>query len=382
MPRPIPTAALALALCAGATPAAAQAPTPAPPPPRTHRLMPSPATVAWGYYDAHATPVLRVASGDVVTVGTLITSTPERLEGAGVRPDDVEPALRAITRTVTDKGPGGHILTGPIYVAGADSGDVLEVRIQRIDLAIPYAYNAFGATSGFLPEDFGYARMRIVPLDAKAGVAHFAPGIDVPLRPFFGSIGVAPPAAMGRVNSAPPGIHAGNLDNKALVAGTTLYIPVHAPGALLEIGDGHAAQGNGEVDITALETSLVGTFQLVVRKNLHLTWPRAETPTHWIAMGIDRDLVRATKIAVREAIAFLMTEKGLTHDDAYMLTSVAGDVEVTQLVDGTVGVHVLIPKQIFTARGARDAAGVRAPAASGTRRATPARMPALTTPRP
>ncbi|MEP6733582.1 MAG: acetamidase/formamidase family protein [bacterium] len=309
--------------------------------------MPTPETVAWGFYDAAAKPVLTVKSGDVLVVGTLLTSSPTRLEGAGVAPADVEQSLRDIYAKVTNKGPGGHILTGPIFVTGADSGDVLEVRIRKIDLAIPYAYNAFGGKSGFLPEDYGYSKMKIIPLDAKTGVAHFAPGIDVPLAPFFGSIGVAPPAKSGRVNSAPPGIHAGNLDNKEFVAGTTLYIPVHTAGALLEIGDGHAGQGNGEVDITALETSLVGTFQLVVRKDMHLTWPRGETPTHWIAMGTDSSLVVATKTAVRQAIDFLVREKGLSKDDAYMLTSVACDVDVTQLVDGTVGVHVMIPKKLF-----------------------------------
>ena len=185
-------------------------------------------------------------------------------------------------------------------------------------------------------------------------VAHFAPGIDVPLHPFFGSIGVAPPGAMGRVNSAPPGIHAGNLDDKAFVAGTILYIPVHTKGALLEIGDGHAGQGNGEVDITALETSLVGTFQVIVRKDMHLTWPRGETPTHWITMGADTSLVQATKTAVRQAIDFLVHDKGLSKDDAYMLTSVACDVEITELVDGNVGVHVMIPKRIFTASRALE----------------------------
>ena len=318
------------------------------PAPAMHRLMPSPTTVAWGYYDAAASPVLRIRSGDELEVGTLITSSPQRLEGAGVAPKDVEQSLRDIHAQVTNKGPGGHILTGPIYVAGADSGDVLEVRIKKIDLAIPYAYNAFGPNRGFLPEDFGYAKMKIIPLDAAHGVAHFGPGIDIPLRPFFGSIGVAPPASSGRLNSAPPGRHAGNLDNKELVAGTVLFIPVSTPGALLEIGDGHAGQGNGEVDITALETSLVGTFQVIVRKDMHLNWPRAETPTHWITMGTDTSLVIATKTAVREAIDFLMTEKGLSHDDAYMLTSVACDVEVTELVDGNVGVHVMIPKRIFT----------------------------------
>lgn len=316
----------------------------------THRLMPSPATVAWGFYDAAATPVLTVRSGDRLVVGTLITSSPARLEGAGVAPAAVEQSLRDIYAKVTNKGPGGHILTGPIFVTGADSGDVLEVRIEHIDLAIPYAYNAFGATSGFLPEDYKYSRMRIIPLDARTGVAHFAPGIDVPLRPFFGSIGVAPPASSGRVNSAPPGRHAGNLDNKELVAGTTLFIPVSTRGALLEIGDGHAGQGNGEVDITALETSLTGTFRVFVRKDMHLTWPRAETPTHWITMGTDTSLTVATKTAVRQAIEFLVTEKGLSRDDAYMLTSVACDVDITELVDGNVGVHVMIPKSIFTKR--------------------------------
>ena len=339
--------------------------------PRTHTLMPSPTTVAWGYYDAAAKPVLHVRSGDTLVVGTLITSSPDRLERAGVAPADVEPALRAIYAQVTNKGPGGHILTGPIYVDGAEPGDVLEVHLDRIELAIPYAYNAFGPTSGFLPEDFGYARMRIIPLDARAGVAHFAPGVDVPMHPFFGSIGVAPPPASGRINSAPPGIHAGNLDNKYFVAGTTLSIPVHAPGALLEIGDGHAGQGNGEVDITALETSLVGTMRIVLRKDRHLTWPRGETPTHWITMGMDTSLVRATKTAVREAVSYLMTEHGLSHDDAYMLASVAADVEVTQLVDGNVGVHVLIPKNVFRPSGSVRSGSVQsgsAPSGSASSR--------------
>lgn len=318
--------------------------------PATHRLDPSPTTVAWGYYDSAAKPVLRVSPGDTVVVRTLLTSTPERLEKAGLEPAQVEPALREIVKTVTNKGPGGHILTGPIFVEGAEPGDALEVHIEKVELAIPYAYNAFGPMRGFLPEDFPYSRIRIIPLDARAMTAHFAPGIDVPLRPFFGSIGVAPPAPMGRLDSAPPWMHGGNLDNKELVAGTVLSLPVHVPGALLEIGDGHAAQGNGEVDITAIETSLVGTFRLAVRKGLRLTWPRAETPTHYIAMGADKDLVAATKIAVREAIEFLVSTRGLSREDAYMLTSVSCDVSITQLVDGNVGAHVMIPKALFTAR--------------------------------
>jgi acetamidase/formamidase len=338
-----------LTLCAlgVATLAAAGPPTADEPSGTTHELAATPKTVAWGHYDATTPPVLRIKSGDKVRVRTLITSSPARLEAAGVPPEQVEQSLRDIHAEVTKKGPGGHILTGPIFVDGADPGDVLEAHIERIDLAIPYAYNAFGPRGGFLPEDFPYSKMRIIPLDAKAMVARFAEGIEIPLRPFFGSMGVAPPEASGRVSSAPPGVHAGNLDNKELVAGATLFIPVHVPGALFQVGDGHAGQGNGEVDITALETSLSGTLRFVVRKDLHLKWPRAETPTHYIAMGIDKDLSEATKIAVRETIDFLVTEKKLSRDDAYMLSSVAVDFNITQLVDGTKGVHAMIPKAIF-----------------------------------
>ena len=310
-------------------------------------LEPSPSTVAYGYYDAAAKPVMRIKSGDTVRIHTLITSTPQRLEGAGVAKDQVEPELRAIVDQVTDKGPGGHILTGPIFVEGAEPGDVLEVRVKAIRLAIPYAYNAFSTRSGFLPQDFTAGKMKIIPLDAKRMVAHFSDDVEIPLHPFFGSMGVAPPPAAGRVSSAPPGKHAGNLDNKDLVVGSTLYIPVNAPGALFEVGDGHAGQGDGEVDITALETSLVGTFQFVVRKDMHLTWPRAETPTAWITMGIDDDLTEATRIATREMIDFLATTKGMSREDAYMLTSVAGDLAITQLVDGPKGVHAKMPKAIF-----------------------------------
>src|ERR1022692_3315852 len=164
----------------------------------------------------------------------------------------IAPALRDIYREVTDKGPGGHILTGPIYVEGAEPGDTLEVRIRSIQLAIPYAYNAFRPGAGFLPDEFPYARTKIIPLDRERMIARFSAGIEIPLRPFFGSMGVAPPENLGRISSVPPWFHAGNIDNKEFVAGTTLFIPVHARGALFQVGDGHAGQGNGEVDITAL----------------------------------------------------------------------------------------------------------------------------------
>jgi len=309
-----------------------------------HRLPATPGTVAYGYYSAAATPVLRIASGDTVLVETLITNRPDRLEAAGVAPADVQQSLRDIVTQVTDKGPGGHILTGPIFVEGADSGDVLEVRILRIDLALPYGYNG---CSGFLPTNCDSThRTRIIPLDRGRMTAQFAPDIVIPLHPFFGSMGVAPPRDSGRVSSNPPGIHAGNMDNKELVAGTTLFIPVHTAGALLEIGDGHAAQGDGEVDQTAIETSLTGRLQVIVRKDIHLAWPRAETPTHFIVMGMDKDLTKATQIAVQNAIDFIAGYRGWSKMEAYRLVSVACDVRVTELVDGNVGVHVMIPKSI------------------------------------
>jgi acetamidase/formamidase len=314
-----------------------------------YSLKPSPKTIVFGYYDAKANPALRVKSGDKVEIQTLITSDPEQLEGAGVPAAQVEQSLRDIFKEVKDRGPGGHVLTGPVYVEGAEPGDVLEVRILSIRLAIPYAYNGFWPGSGFLPDEFPYPRIKIILLDEKRMIARFAPGIEIPLRPFFGSMGVAPPPGLGRISSNPPWIHAGNLDNKDLVAGTTLYIPVHAAGALFEVGDGHAGQGNGEVDITALETSLIGTFQFVVRKDMHLLWPRAETPTHFITMGLHENLNEATKLAVHEMIDFLMKEKHLSRDDAYMLCSVAADLSITELVDGNKGIHMLIPKAIFPA---------------------------------
>ena len=329
-----------LAVCLALAPAAARGQ-------QTHQLKATPKTVAWGYYDAKAKPVLRIRSGDTVEVQTLITNSPAGLERAFLPPGEVEQALRDVFKEVTDKGPGGHILTGPIHVEGAEPGDTLEVRIESVKLALPYAYNGFSPRGGFLPEDFPRSKTKIIRLDEKRMVARFAEGIEIPLKPFFGSMGVAPPESAGRVSSVPPGVHAGNLDNKELVAGTTLFIPVHAPGALFAVGDGHAGQGNGEIDITALETSLTGTLRFVVRKDLHLKWPRAETPTHFVVMGLDPDLTKATKLAAREAIDFLTTEKQLSPDDAYMLSSVAVDFAITQLVDGTKGVHGLIPKEIF-----------------------------------
>jgi len=312
-------------------------------------LPAKPSNIAWGYYWSKAKPVLSVHSGDTVTIQTLSTCGPdERLLGEGVKQEDIPSYNADVYREVKDKGPGGHILTGPVAIEEAEPGDVLEIQILKINLDTPWACNGFGPGRGYLPNDYPYGRSKIIPLDREKMLAHFSQGIDIPLHPFFGSMGIAPPEGAGRIDSAPPWMHAGNMDNKELVAGTTLFIPVHVKGALFEVGDGHAGQGNGEVDITAMETFITGTFRFIVHKDQHLLWPRAETPTHYISMGFSPDLNVATTMAVKNMIDFLMTEKHLSRDDAYMLTSVAVDVDITQLVDGNVGVHAMCPKKIFT----------------------------------
>jgi acetamidase/formamidase len=316
--------------------------------PKVHRLEATPNTVAYGYYWSDAKPVLRIASGEIIDVDTLLTNNPTGLGRAGIPPEKIQESLKAIVTEVTGdrRGPGGHILTGPVYVEGAEPGDALEVKILGIDFAIDYGYNG---CSGFIPSNCDPSvGLKILALDKKTMTAEFMPGIVVPLKPFFGSMGVAPAPELGRVSSNPPGRHAGNLDNRELVAGSTLYIPVFVPGALFEIGDGHAAQGDGEVDQTAIETSLRGRVQLTVRKGMKLTWPRAETATDYISMASDEDLKIATTLAVQEMVDFLAATKKLTKHQAYQLVSIAGHVAVTQLVDRpVVGVHVKMPKSIF-----------------------------------
>jgi len=316
--------------------------------PKTHRLEATPSTVAYGYYWSEAKPALRIASGDIIDVDTLLTNSPMGLQRAGVADAKIQSSLKAIVTEVTGdrRGPGGHILTGPVYVEGAQPGDALEVKILAIDFPLDYGYNG---CPGILPENCDRSvPARIIPIDAKKMTAEFAPGIVIPLRPFFGSMGVAPAPDLGRVSSNPPGKHAGNLDNRELGVGSTLYIPVFVPGALFEVGDGHGAQGDGEVDQTAIETSLRGRIQLTVRKDMTLTWPRAETATDYIAMATDPDLMIATKGAIQEMVDFVAATRHMTKHQAYQLVSIAANVAVTQLVDRpNHGVHVRLPKSIF-----------------------------------
>ncbi len=312
--------------------------------PRTHALKAAPGTVVWGYYDAFVPPVLTVDSGDTVDVETMITGA--RLSRAlGVPEEAIRPDMREMDEKVKQEGP--HLLVGPIAVRGAEAGDVLEVRILEMTAVDPWAVNLFRPEGGALPKRFPYQGTKFVRLDLERNVALFGPGVEIPLRPFFGSIGVAPPPVLGRIGSGPPGVHTGNLDNKELTAGATLYVPVHVKNALLFIGDGHVAQGDGEVDGTALEASLRGKLQLVVRKDLKLHWPRAETKDHYLTMGLDPDLDLAAEMAVSEMVDYLVGERGLTREDAYILCSSAVDLRVTQVVDGTKGIHAVLPKAIF-----------------------------------
>lgn len=316
--------------------------------PRVHELPMAPASVHWGYYDAKLAPVLRMASGDRVRVETMVAGGLQRLRLAGASEAEIPESLKAVERAVTERGPGAHPMSGPIFVEGAEPGDSLEIRIVAIDFLHPFGVNAFSPGGGVLPDEYPYAGLKLLRWTPGADRVEFKPGIVLPLAPFFGSIGVAPPPLAGRISSRPPGWHGGNLDNKDLVAGTTLYLPVHVPGALLSVGDGHALQGDGEVTGTALETSLRGTFEVRVRKGRRIRWPRAETPTHYIAMGLHEDLDEATRLATREMVDLLVEEKGLSRDDAYMLCSLAASLRVTQAVDATKGVHAMVAKSLFT----------------------------------
>jgi acetamidase/formamidase len=330
----------AIALMVGAARSQAQ-------PPRVHDLKVTPEHIHWGHYDARLKPVLRVASGERVNVETMMAGGLRRLRMLGVPDAEIPASLRAVERAVTDRGPGPHPMTGPIHVDGAEAGDTLEVRLLSIGFLHDFGINAFAPGGGTIPDDFPYSGLKLLRWRPGATAVEFAPGIVLPLAPFFGSIGVAPPPLSGRLSSRPPGWHGGNLDNKDLVAGTTLFLPVHVPGALLSMGDGHAMQGHGEVTGTALETSLTGQIEVRLHKGQRLKWPRAETPTHYIAMGLDEDLDQATSHAVREMVEFLVAEKKLSPDDAYMLCSLSADLHVTQAVDGVKGVHASLPKSVF-----------------------------------
>jgi acetamidase/formamidase len=309
---------------------------------KTHHLDAAPETVHWGYFDASLKPLITIDPGDEVVISTA-SGGPAQLPkpGSGLTVPDVLPAIHA---KVSPKLGGPHILTGPVAIRGAKAGQVLEVRIKAVELNCDWGYNIIRPLGGALPDDFAEQRLIHIPLDNKRMVGRLPWGLELPLKPFFGIMAVAPPAAWGPVSSPPPRRNGGNLDNKELVAGTTLYLPIHVDGALFSCGDGHGVQGDGEVCITAIETGLTGTFELHLRDDMSLEWPMAETPTHVMTMAFDPDLDDAVVIALRDMIKLICARTGISREDAYTLCSLAADLRVTQVVNGSKGIHVMLEK--------------------------------------
>jgi acetamidase/formamidase len=308
-----------------------------------HRLDAAADTVHWGYFDAALKPLITVDPGDTVTIST-VSGSPSHLPKADSG-FTVPKALPAIHAGVEQKLGGPHILTGPVAVRGAIGGQVLEVRIKAIELHYDWGYNLIRPLAGALPDDFDRMRLIHIPLDRARMTGKLPWGLELPLRPFFGIMAVAPPVAWGAVASPPPRRNGGNIDNKELVAGTTLYLPIHVDGALFSVGDGHGAQGDGEVCITAIETGLIGTFELHVHDDMHLEWPMAETPTHVMTMAFDPDLDDAVVIALRDMIKLICARAAISREDAYTLCSLAADLRVTQVVNGSKGIHVMLEKK-------------------------------------
>jgi acetamidase/formamidase len=307
-----------------------------------YRIDASPETVHWGYFDAALAPLLTVDSGDTVTIST-VSGGPEVMPKA---PLVIPEALSAVHAAQRPKLPG-HICTGPVAVRGARAGHVLEVRIRDIALHYDWGFTYVGPQKGALPDDFDEMHLMHIPLDRERMTGRMPWGLELPLRPFFGVMAVAPPAGWGSVNTLPPRRNGGNLDNKELVAGTTLYLPIHTDGALFSVGDGHGVQGDGEVCVTAIETGLIGTFELHLREDMSLTWPMAETPTHVMTMAFDPDLDDCVVIALRSMIDLIVERTGITKAEAYALCSLAADLRITQVVNGNKGVHVMLDKSLL-----------------------------------
>ncbi len=298
----------------------------------------------WGVLDARFEPVLTVQSGDTVVL-ECVSGGPEYMpppESGLVVPA----ALAAIHAARTQLG-GVHIITGPVAVAGAEPGDTLEVRIEAIELGADWGFCAFRPLAGTLPEDFPERFLSHIPIDRSRRVCRLPWGPELPLAPFFGVMGVAPRPAYGAVSTREPREHGGNLDNKELVAGSTLFLPVWVPGANFSGGDGHGVQGDGEVCINALEMCLTGAFTLTLHKGTGQTHPRAETATHYISMGMNEDLDLAMKQALREMIAFACSRTSMSPQQAYQSCSLAVDFHVTQTVNGEKGVHGMLRKGLL-----------------------------------
>jgi acetamidase/formamidase len=309
-----------------------------------HHLPARPDTIRWGVFSAAIPPVLTIRSGDTVIVET-VSGKPGELPApeSGLT---IPPALQH----VLDANPprlGPHILTGPIAIEGAEPGDMLELRIDAVDPGADWGYCAIRPLSGTLPDEFPLNDLDLVPIDRARRTCRLPWGTELPLAPFFGVMGVAPLPLYGPISTVQPRRHGGNLDNKDLGAGSILYLPVFVEGGNFSAGDGHGVQGHGEVCVNALETCLTGTFTFVLHKNTPLAAPRAETPTHWMSMGLDADLDEALRRALREMIAFITARSNLSAAQAYKLCSLACDFHITQSVNGEKGVHGMLSKSLL-----------------------------------
>lgn len=311
-----------------------------------YELKATPATVHRSFFDATLPPVLTVDSGDIINLETA-TGNPRYFEKLGVPKEKIPAELYAAFQDVDNDGRGDHTLNGPIAVRGAEPGDVLEIRILSVDVRLPIAGQSFRPGGGTLPDEFPYKKDRVLWIDLKHKTIEYAPGVKVPVHAFWGVIATAPPAEMGRVKSGPPNFFGGNMDNRHLTTGTTLYLPVSVAGGLLSIGDGHASQGDGEVAGSAIETSLKGKIQVILHKHETLKWPRAETATQLMTIGLNPDLDEAAKLATSQMLDFIVERYGLTRENAYLLCSAAMDLTISENVDGTKGVHATIAKSIF-----------------------------------
>ncbi len=307
------------------------------------KIAATPQSVKWGFFDASTPSITSVASGTEVIIDTVSG------DAAYLPSDDrfeILPEHSPILKEA-ERGAGPHFLTGPINVDGAEPGDVLAVDILDITLRQNWGFNLIIPLQGTIPDDFPDFILKILPIDKQAKTVTLPWGGKLALSPFFGVMGVAPPPNWGRITSVIPRTMGGNMDNKELVAGTTVYFPVYNKGAQFSVGDGHGVQGDGEVCITALETALTGHFRLSVRKDMELTAPRAETPTHYITMGFDEDLDDAVRQALRDMIRWIGELRGLSKTDAYTLCSLAADLHVTQMVNMAKGAHCMLPKSIL-----------------------------------
>ncbi len=318
-------------------------------------LRSTPDTVLWGYIAANLPPALTVKPGQLVEIETLshqgltTNKDPEKFfAGYGIPGNEVlADAKNVYSEVKRPKGASVHILTGPIYVDGAEPGDSLEVRVHDIKFRVPYGVNNTGPGKGVLPKLLKEATAKLIRVDLERRVALFSDEIHIPLNPFMGIMALSPPTSLGLVSSTPPGAWGGNIDLKFTGIGSSLFLPVFNKGGQYFTGDGHAVQGDGEVDGGAIEISLNPTVQFILHKGKTIKQPRVETATDYLTTGLDVDLNVATRIALQEAVDFLQEEKGMSAADAYALSSLAVDLGIGEAVDVVNLVYAKIPKHIF-----------------------------------